>query len=46
MVFQRVRAERPQASLNLLWALVAALTDRDWRDLTPEEKEEWLRELA
>ena len=33
------------ASLNLLWALAAGLEDRDWRDLTAEEKELLLAEV-
>lgn len=37
--YLRVKAHRPRsASLNLLWALAAGLEDRDWRDLTAEEK--------
>lgn len=37
--FARVKALRPtSASLNLLWALAAGLEDRDWRDLTADEK--------
>jgi hypothetical protein len=37
--FARVKALRPNsASLNLLWALAAGLEDRDWRDLTADEK--------
>jgi len=39
LAFQRVRQQQPQASLNLLWALAAGLADKDWRDLTTEEKE-------
>jgi hypothetical protein len=36
--FLRVRAVAPRASRNLLWALVAGLEGRDWRDLAPVEK--------
>ncbi len=43
--FHLVRSKHPQASLNLLWALVAGLEDRDWRELTTAEKERWLSEL-
>jgi len=39
LAFQRVRQQQPQANLNLLWALAAGLADKDWRDLTTEEKE-------
>lgn len=35
----RVKALRPRvASLNLLWGLAAGLDDRDWRELSNEEK--------
>ncbi|MBX3427269.1 MAG: TfoX/Sxy family DNA transformation protein [Pirellulales bacterium] len=44
--FARVRRVQPRASLNLLWALEAALADRDWRNLAPETKERLRRELA
>ena len=37
--YQLVRLRYPQASLNLLWALAAGLQDRDWREVTPEEKQ-------
>ncbi len=37
--YARVKAQRPTfASLNLLWALAAGLEDRDWRELTKDEK--------
>lgn len=36
--YLRVQAIWAGASLNLLWALVAGLQDRDWRDLTAVEK--------
>jgi DNA transformation protein len=37
--YARVKALRPKAaSLNLLWAIAAGLEDRDWRELTVEEK--------
>ena len=35
-----VKRQQPKASLNLLWALAAGLADRDWRELTPEQKSE------
>jgi DNA transformation protein and related proteins len=41
-----VKARRSKfASLNLLWALAAGLEDRDWRELTTEEKEGLVAEL-
>jgi hypothetical protein len=33
-----VRQNQPTVSLNLLWSLVAALQDIDWRDLPEAEK--------
>ena len=37
--YVRVKALRPKAvSLNLLWAIAAGLEDRDWRELSKEEK--------
>lgn len=46
VAYARVRRVEPRASLNLLWALEAALSDCDWRELTPETKERLSRELA
>lgn len=37
--YQMVRRIEPKVTLNLLWGLVAAVQDRDWRDLTVEEKQ-------
>ncbi len=37
--YRRVKFVEPRAvSLNMLWALQGALTDRDWRDIPPAEK--------
>ena len=36
--FARVRAVAPGASLNLLWALEGALTDRPWQDVARTER--------
>ncbi|MFN5710151.1 MAG: TfoX/Sxy family DNA transformation protein [Planctomycetota bacterium] len=44
--FQLVRRKHPEVSLNLFWAIIAGLEDRDWRDLTESEKERWLAELS
>jgi hypothetical protein len=41
--YRMVKQQQPKASLNLLWALAAGLQDRDWRDLTEEQKEELRR---
>ncbi len=38
VAFQRVKQRQPKACLNLLWALAAALTDKDWLELTSAEK--------
>ncbi|MCB1376840.1 MAG: TfoX/Sxy family protein [Alphaproteobacteria bacterium] len=44
--YARVKALRPKfASLNLLWALAAGLEDRDWRELSPEEKDALVAEV-
>jgi DNA transformation protein and related proteins len=36
--FRRVRASVPGASLNLLWAIEGALTDRPWQDVARTER--------
>jgi DNA transformation protein len=36
--YRRVKDRQPQATLNLLWALAAGLANKDWRDLSEEEK--------
>ena len=36
--YQLVSRREPNCSLNLLWALAAGLEDRDWRDISDEEK--------
>lgn len=38
LAFRLVKQRQPNTSLNLLWAMAAALTDRDWRELSEEEK--------
>ncbi len=44
--YSRVKALRPKSvSLNLLWALVAGLEDRDWRDLDKAEKDVLIAEV-
>lgn len=42
--FQLIRANHPQVSLNLLWALEGAILDIDWRDI-PESRKQELRQL-
>lgn len=46
LAYQMVRQRYPSASLNLLWALAAALDDMDWRELAPEAKDCLRLELA
>ncbi len=43
--FSRVRLANPRASLNLLWALEAALTDRRWQDVSRSERTRLLLSL-
>ena len=45
VAFQRVRERQPKASLNLLWALAAALAEKDWRELTAVERIHLSQEL-
>lgn len=40
-----VRRNSPRTSINLLWAIAAALADIDWRKLPPTTKQE-LRKAA
>jgi DNA transformation protein len=44
--YAMVRRNERRASLNLLWALEAALRDIDWRELNPCDKEVLKAELA
>lgn len=37
--YRLVKQRQLRTSLNLLWAMVAALSDRGWQELAPEEKE-------
>jgi hypothetical protein len=43
--FRLVRQRHRNVSLDLLWAMAAGLADRDWRELTDEEKERLIVEL-
>jgi len=45
LAFQRVKRQQPRASLNLLWALAAALEGKDWRKLTAHEKQRLMEQL-
>lgn len=46
VAYRLVKQQQPRASLNLLWALAAGLADRDWRDLTDDQKEKLRREVG
>jgi len=43
LAYRLVKQQRPRTSLNLLWALAAALNDRDWRELSTDDKEKLLQ---
>lgn len=45
-VFLLVRGRQSNVSLNFLWAMVAGLQDRDWLELTDEEKRSLRLDLA
>ena len=45
LAYRLVKQHRPKVSKNLLWALAAGLADRDWRELTDDEKLELLAEI-
>lgn len=45
VAYRLIRQRHPQTSLNLLWALAAALSDRDWRLLSDQEKEKLRAEI-
>jgi hypothetical protein len=36
--YQMVKKKQPGASINLLWSMAAALMDKDWRELSDDEK--------
>ena len=42
--YLRLKSANPRVSLNMLYALHAALQDRDWREVTADEKQ-MLKEL-
>jgi DNA transformation protein len=44
--YLRVQRVERRAGLNLLWALVAGLDDRDWREVSDEEKSRLLAEMS
>lgn len=44
-VYSHVRARQPRASVNLLYALIGAIEDRDWRDVARVERNSILLRL-
>jgi DNA transformation protein len=44
--YARAKGLAPKSvSLNLLWAIAAGLEDRDWRELTQEDKDSLLAQI-
>lgn len=37
-VYARIKATQPRASLNLLYALIGAVEQRDWRDVARHDR--------
>jgi DNA transformation protein len=46
LAYRMVKQRQPNTSLNLLWALAATLDDKDWRELTDEDKQRLLVEVG
>ncbi len=44
--YQLVKQHKQSVSLNLLWAMVAGLESKDWRELSEEIKQRLLAEIA
>lgn len=45
VAFRAVKQQRPNVSLNLLWAIAAGLADKDWRELSDTVKKRLLAEV-
>ena len=45
LAYRLVKQRQPKTSLNLLWAMAAGLADKDWLELSVEEKEKLLAEV-
>ena len=45
LAYRLVQQRYPRASKNLLWAMAAGLQDRDWRELSEQEKAVLLAEI-
>lgn len=46
VAYRLVKQRHPKVSLNLLWALAAALQGKDWRELSEATKKKLRRETA
>jgi DNA transformation protein len=46
VAFRLVKQHQPKASLNLLWAMVAGLKGKDWRELTEATKRRLRKEAG
>lgn len=45
LLYQRIKARNPRASINLLYALMGAVDDTDWRSIARERRTEVLMRL-
>jgi DNA transformation protein and related proteins len=45
MLYARIKAKHPRASINLLYAMMGAAEDRDWRDIAKDRRTEVLIRL-
>ena len=45
LAYRLVKQRQPKTSSNLLWAMAAGLADKDWLELSVEEKEKLLAEV-
>ena len=43
--FRMIKAQQPQVTLNLLWALEGAIRDKDWRQLPEPVRLALIREI-
>ena len=45
LAYRLVKMRRPEVSKNLLWAMAAGISGRDWRELTSQEKVDLIAEV-
>ncbi|TWT76462.1 hypothetical protein CA13_69560 [Planctomycetes bacterium CA13] len=45
LAYQLVKQQHPSASLKLLWAIAAGIQNRDWRELTNDDRQRLLKDL-